>query len=192
MAGDDLRGRLGYWPIRGFVIANGVWLEGNFLYVGNRGCRFDRGVAAGGICDASKSWLPGPRLACLQRDCATSSLSARRTGRRFGLWGDHCIQYLRTVDFSGRFSVERNGIRLAGLADQWGLPGRCVNGQSLRCTHRSLENDACRRCIGTARYGDHVARQRACQWARGAAVVALLRGGAGAVDQLPYQFISRQ
>lgn len=89
-----------------------------------------------------------PPMAHLRHDCAAPTLLACRAARRFGLRGDHRVQYLRSANPAGAFSVERGAIRLAGLADQRGVSGRRLDGQSLRGTHGAIDHDELGGCAG--------------------------------------------
>lgn len=73
------------------------------LCVGNRRCRVNAGVAAGGVCATGKSRFVGIRDAHLRVDCAPPGLLARRVGRRVGLWGDHRVQHLCAAHSAGPF-----------------------------------------------------------------------------------------
>lgn len=67
-----------------------------------------------------------------------------------------------------------------------------VDGQLVRCAHGPLDDDELGRGPGVARQRRDAAGQCACQWARGAAVAAVLPGSVGAVDELPDQFVPGQ
>lgn len=116
----------------------------------------------------------------------------RPVGGRFGLRGDHRVQYLRTVDFAGPFRVERGAIWLARLADQRGVSGGGVDGQSPRRPHRAPVDDELGRGVGDMRQRDDVAGQPVCQWAGDPAVAAVLPGGVRPIDELSHQPVAGQ
>lgn len=192
MAGHDLCHRVGNRAICRLGVAGGVRLGSDFLCVGNRRCRVNAGVAAGGVCATGKSRFVGIRDAHLRDDCAPPGLLARRVGRRVGLWRDHRVQHLCAAHSAGPFRVEPGPIWLAGLADQRGVSCRRVDGQSLGRAHRTVGDDELGRGPGVVRHGRDAAGQCVQRRVGSVAVAAVLPGGFWAVDELPHQLVAGQ